>query len=607
MSPEQARGEDLDARTDLFSFGVVLYEMATGQQAFTGNTSAVIFDSILHKAPVSPVRLNPDLPEDLERIINKALEKDRELRCQSASELRADLKRLRRESDSGQTPVAAEVPAPERSGRRWVIYAVVAAAVIAIAGVSTYLFFDRDKPIDSIAILPFVNVNEDPEIEYLCEIIPDDVVSNLRRATKSAELRVVGGASARMFKDRQLDLQEVDSILDVSSVLEGRLRVRGGQIDLTVQLYRVADDSILWGDRYTKGLTDTQGIQEEIIAGIVGELQLDLTSDQEEMLTKRYTDNDEAHRLYQRARYYQKRQTEETRPKSKEDLDKAIALDPKFAPAHYGLAEYYFIESFYTTERPIDLLIQGKAAAEEALRLDDSLAEAHAMMGIYKAALNFDWQGAEDKFLRALNINPQSHISRDRYGLYVLSTIKRHDAAISQLETAIKADPTSAYYQYHLAFALVRAGQFDHALKVSQEAINLDPGACLPWFSLGLAYEQKRMFKEAIEAYENVDLCAGAPMVNSRIGVVHAKAGHHNDARKVLRKLEEVCKDRYCSACDLAELYFWVGDKEKSFEFFKMAVDVREPDLLAFANSPFWDSFNSEPKFRTLIQKMNLD
>ena len=321
MSPEQARGEALDARTDLFSFGMVLYEMATGQQAFTGNTSAVIFEAILNKAPVSPVRLNPDLPEDLERIINKALEKDRELRHQGASEMRTDLKRLRRESDSRRTSVVAEAPVPGKPGQRWVLYGVVAAVFVTIVGVGAYFYLTRSGPIDSIAVLPFINVIGNQEIDYLCEGIADDIANSL---TKSTELRVIAGASARMFRDKELNPQEVGSGLDVSSVLEGRLRANGDQIHLAVRLYRASDGSSIWGEQYERRLTDVQEVQEAIVRGIVEELQLNLTSGQQELLKKRYTENTEAYRLYWMGRHHMSKRTWEGFQKGIENFKQAI-------------------------------------------------------------------------------------------------------------------------------------------------------------------------------------------------------------------------------------------------------------------------------------------
>jgi serine/threonine-protein kinase len=605
MSPEQARGEELDARTDLFSFGVVLYEMATGQQAFSGSTSHVIVDGILNKIPTSPVRLNPDLPEDLERVINKALEKDRELRCQSASEMRADLKRLKRESDSGRIAATTAAPASEKHDRPLGLYAVLAAVVLVIAGAGAYFFYSRGEPIDSIAVLPFVNLSGTPETEYLGEGIADAIANNL---AKSTDLRVIAGAPASMFKDKEMDPEEVGSSLDASSVLEGRLRTGGERLYLTIRLYRADDGSLLWGEQYDRSLTDMQSVQEEIARGIVEEFQLSLTSGQQKQLAKRYTDNDEAYNLYIKARYYQKRQTAETLSNSKDCLDQAIALDPGFVLAHYGLAEYYFIKSFYSDVPPKDLLVRGRGEAEFALQLDASLAEAHAMMGIYRATLDYDWQGAEREFRQALTLNPQSAIIRDRYGTYVLATIQKYDEAIAELKAAIELDPTSAYYQYHLAMILLKAGQTERAKKISQEALDLDPNACLPLWSLGQAYEEKGMFDEAVEVYERNNRCSGYPtLTDANIGAAYAKAGRYNEARRILQKLEEDCKHLYCSGSDLGWLYLQLSEKEKGLSFMDKAIDDRDPNLLNVMRGPWFDEFVAEPGIQALLKKMNLD
>jgi TolB-like protein/Tfp pilus assembly protein PilF/predicted Ser/Thr protein kinase len=605
MSPEQALGKELDARTDLFSFGVVLYEMATGVLPFRGTTSADTFNAILNKAPTAPVRINPDLPDELERIINEALEKDRDLRCQSASDLRADLKRLKRSSDSGYTPAVAVDSVPKEPARRWALYGVLAAIIIILAGTGTYFFFSRGETIDSIAVLPFYNENGDQETQILCEEIAMDVANNLR---KSTDLNVKAGASVSMFKDKEFDPQEVGSRFDVSSVLEGKLWVSGDQIQVTVQLYHAVDGSYLGSRRYNRKLSDTQGLQEEIVKGIVEELQLSLSSDQQKLLTKRYTDNDEAYQLYQMSRFYQKRQTVGTLAKSKELLDRAIALDPQFALPFYGLAEYYFIESFATDARPKDLLVLGRKVTETALELDDSLAEAYTMRGVYKAILDFDWRGAENDFHKALDLDPQSAISRDRYGMYLLPNIKRIDDAITELEVALRLDPTSIYYREHLARILIKAEQYESAMKVLHEALELDPGACMPLGSMGSVYEYKEMYKEALEAYKAANHCYQNPaFFDWRIGIVNEKAGRRADAENTLKKIEEECRQKYCSAGNIAELYFWLGKKEKSLEYFEKAIDDRDPNLLVLLNGPYFDSISSDPEFHTQLEKVNLD
>ena len=325
MSPEQARGEDLDARTDLFSFGVVLYEMATGQQAFTGSTSAVIFDSILHKAPTSPVRLNPDLPDDLERTISKALEKDRDLRYQHASDMRADLRRLKRESDSGRTAVAAEAPVLEKPGRRWMLYALVAAVTIAIAGTSAYFFFSRSEPIDSIAVLPFYNESGEEETEILSEGLTEDLINSLIQL--SGLRRVIPRSMVFRYQGMEPDLQKVAGEFGVKAILKGRI----GKTSIETELIDVDNLSQLWGERYDlKGMSQLS-ITEDIQKKAAEKLRLQLTDKDEELLAKRHTENPEAKQLYDLGRYYMNKRTRKSFQKAINYFNQAIDKDSGYA------------------------------------------------------------------------------------------------------------------------------------------------------------------------------------------------------------------------------------------------------------------------------------
>jgi tetratricopeptide (TPR) repeat protein len=370
----------------------------------------------------------------------------------------------------------------------------------------------------------------------------------------------------------------------------------------------VADGSLLWGDHYERGLADMQGVQEEIVRGVVAKLRLNLTAEQQRLLGKRFTENDDAYVLYLKGRHLQEKQAAGTLAQSKECLDRAIALDANFPLAYCGLAAYYWIEAHYSSTPPKDLLRAGSAATEKALQLDNTLAEAHAMRGIFKAALDFDWQGADSECRQALTLDPKSAISRDRYGYCVLPALGRFDEAIAELEQAVKSDPLSAYYQYHLARVLILARLYDRALEVSRNALALDPNNVLAQFSLGLALEEKQMLREAVEAFEKSDQLGGhRPIIAYRIAVVHAKAGRRSEAQGALKQVEAVCRERYCSPVIAAEYYLWLGEKEKSLELIAKAVDDRDPLIFELLLAgPHFDGLQSDPRYQALRRKMNL-
>src|SRR5580704_2757669 len=414
MSPEQARARELDARSDLFSFGVVLYEMATGILPFRGESSAVIFKAILDAQPASALRLNPDLPSELDRIINKALEKDRNLRYQNAADLRADLSRLKRDLDSGRSS-AAEIEAPEKTSSskiaatgasRWPLW-IGLAALLALIAVGAYWLRTKNdaNKVSSIAVLPFVNATADPNNEYLSDGLTESLISTLSRLPG---MKVMARSTVFRFKNSQDDPQKVGQTLQVAAVLTGRITQHGAELGIHAELVNSADGSEIWGSQYTRKQADITQVQSDITRDISRTLHVQLSGEEQQKLGKAGTSNPEAYRLYLEGRQQWASRTQQSLKKSIELFQQAIAADPNYALAYAGLADTYSVAPSY------DIGIDSKQAMSlcdeaslKAVQLDDSLAETHTARAI-ALAFAWRWSEAEPEFRRAIEINPNN-------------------------------------------------------------------------------------------------------------------------------------------------------------------------------------------------------
>jgi non-specific serine/threonine protein kinase len=397
MSPEQARGAPLDARTDLFSLGVLLYEMATGRQPFSGSTCGVLFDAILNRAPTSRAQLNSEVPPRLVEIIDKSLEKDREFRYQHAADLRSDLKRLKRDMDSDRGATASDKFAGEQPHR---------------------VSLRRSKTIDRLAVLPLVNASADSETDYFSDGITESIIASL---SQLPGLRVMARSTVFRFKGRDVDSQTVGRELNVRAVVTGRVLQRGDSVVLGLELVDVEDGGQLWSCYYHRKLDEIFSLQETIATEISKNLLLRLTGAQKKRLTKRHTQNTEAYQLYLKGRFHWNRRASESLKKSIEFFEQAIEKDPNYALAYSGLADAYNISPYHASVAPEDVFPKGRAAAMKAVASDETLAEAHTSLAHVKAAYDWDWPGAEREFWRALELNPNYPMAHHWYGVHYLA------------------------------------------------------------------------------------------------------------------------------------------------------------------------------------------
>jgi serine/threonine protein kinase/tetratricopeptide (TPR) repeat protein len=610
MSPEQVRGKEVDARTDLFSFGAVLYEMATGKMPFDGASSGEICSAILRDEPLPPSQLFPDLSPELGSIIRKALEKDRNLRYQSAADLRTDLQRLKRDTES--TRLAAQsssssgrMPAVT-TGRRRQLPIVVAICVVlvltlAAGGIAWYVRSSKTRQIDSLAVLPFTNVGGDAKTDYLSDGITESLIDNLAHVP---DLKVKSRHSVFRYKGKDVDVQQVGKDLGVAALVSGRVVPHGDTIDVSAELTNVSDNTVVWGQHYSGPAANIIAMQQQIAGDIASKLRSEMSSVEKQQVTKQGTKNPEAYELYLKGRYEWNKRTPASLAAAVAYFNQAIEKDPSYAMAYSGLGDAYGVLPSYGGS-PSEDYPKSSAASRRALELDPTLAQPHANLGSNEIEYDYDFAGGIAEFKKAFALDPNDATAHQWYAEDLGALGGRTQEALAEAARAHDLDPLSPIIGASAVRIHVSARQYDEAIALGKRQAAENPNFPVVHLHLTRAYLGKGMYPEAIEEWKTFARLEGDTDFATALDEGYKAGGWKEALRRGIAARLAQRKSGYYSAYLLAQLYAQAGDKEQAFYWLDTA--YREHDHMFELNTDFMlDPLRSDPRFAELVKKVGL-
>ena len=643
MSPEQAQGKtsEIDQRSDIFSFGCVLFEAATRKKPFEGDSIVKSLHSLIYEPTPQIKDLNPSAPVELQRIIRRCLAKDPEQRYQSIKEVAIELRELRRELETSAGSDTTVPPAVSSEGARdtnsgaaieaktrnsstlspivsSAVYVtqglkrhklgVIVALGILIAAVALFVYYLRadkgDVGIHSIAVLPFQNKSSDPDTEYLSDGLAESLIYRL---SQLPNLKVSPTSSVIRYKGKDTDIAQLAKELEVDAVMSGRVSQHGDGLTIGVELVDARTKKIIWAEQYDRKMSDLLATQREIASTIAQKLELKLSGNDAKGITKRYTDNNDAYQLYLRGRYSFAKRTKDEMLRAIEYFRQAIKLDPKFALAYARIAETYGSMPAYPYLSPKEAFPQAMAASQQALEIDSTLAEAHTFLAYSSIIYDWNWTEGERSFKRAIELDPGNSTAHFRYGQIFLAPVGRVDEAVAEIKRGLDLEPLDVNMGATLAWTYFVAGQNDKALEQAKKTYDLEPNHPIGRWMLSQAYIYKERYQDSIQLNEEWLRTDPTNQFALRdAGIAYAKAGRRDKAEEMIRKFREIARTQYVPTLRLASIYAALGDKDKACDEFQKAFEERDWELFRSNVDPYFSSLRGDPRFKEMLKRLNL-